>query len=61
MLIIKVIIFDMDGVLINTESVLEKDEFRFLYNLTQNRWTKKDQKNIRGMNLEGVYSLLRRN
>lgn len=58
MLMIKAIIFDMDGVLINTESVLKQDEFRFLYNLTQNRWTKKDQKSIRGMSLEGVYSLL---
>lgn len=56
---IKVVIFDMDGVLINTESVLKKDEFLFLYKLAQNRWTKKDQRNIRGMSLEGVYDLLR--
>lgn len=55
---IKAFIFDMDGVLVDTQTALDVDEFLFLKKVTNDRWTKKHQEAIHGMSLEDVYRLL---
>lgn len=55
---IKAFIFDMDGVLVDTQAALDVDEFLFLRKITSNRWTKERQKSIHGISLEDVYRLL---
>lgn len=55
---IKAFIFDMDGVLVDTQTALDVDEFLFLRKITNNRWTEERQKSIHGMSLKDVYGLL---
>lgn len=55
---IKAIIFDMDGVLVNSEEIFEKREFIFLNTITHGKWTKSNQESIRGKTLFDVYKLL---
>lgn len=52
------IIFDMDGVLIDSQSQYDIYEFIFFKQITNNRWTKQEQFSIQGMSIEDVYKLL---
>lgn len=55
---ITTIIFDMDGVLINSQSVLDIIEFKFINQLTGDSWSSEDQKSIHGKSIDEVYQLL---
>lgn len=55
---ITAIIFDMDGVIVDTQSVLDIHEFAFLKNLTGGKWSFVDQQSVRGRSLIDVYHIL---
>lgn len=48
----------MDGVLINSQGVLDDLEIEFLRDLTNNNWTDQDQTQIHGKTISEVYDLL---
>jgi len=55
---IKVIIFDMDGVLVNSEHWWSILESRFLRKQI-GKWTKEDQASIKGCSLKDIYQILK--
>lgn len=56
---ITTVIFDMDGVIINSQSVLDILEMALFKKCTKNRWTQNDQLSIHGKSIEEVYALLK--
>ena len=56
---INCISFDMDGIIIDSQSALDIYEFEFYRKITNNAWTKKEQQNIHGMSIKGIYKLMK--
>lgn len=52
---ISTIIFDMDGVIIDSQSVLDVLEIEFLKRITNKQWSKQDQHFIHGKTIPEVY------
>lgn len=57
---IKAIIFDMDGVIINTQKLYDIYEFNLFKKLTNNKWLYEDQLSIHGRSYSEIYSIIKK-
>jgi len=57
---IKAIIFDMDGVIINTQKLYDIYELNLFKKLTNNKWSFKDQLSIQGRSYNEIYKIIQR-
>lgn len=55
---ITAVIFDMDGVLIDSQKILDVLEIEFLKEITNNKWTRQNQLFIHGKSIKEVFNLL---
>lgn len=56
---IKAIIFDMDGVIINTQKLYDIYEFNLFKEITNNKWSYQDQLSIHGRSYNEIYNILK--
>lgn len=56
---IKAIIFDMDGVIVDSQSFLDIYEYKYYKKITNNAWTKKEQLSIHGMSIKEIHRFMK--